>query len=283
MPNTIRTQQDLLNNIFKDGQPPNSITAQDMRDLVVSVPSLATTAPGVQGTTGAQGAAGAQGTNGVQGAAGAQGTTGAGVQGVQGTTGIQGELGVQGVQGTTGAGVQGVQGIQGNFGIQGVQGLVGPVSSQHGWKFYLDGQYTSGSPRSITAGTKTQVTINGALETIGHPPGLPDCWNIATNRLIPPALNGFGIVRFALTGATTHTQVSKIEFELDVGGTAGVIYKETLVFSRGQNQPQSFNIVMPLFCGADFVANGGILYITPEHSGTFWEFAITAVQIYTPA
>jgi len=237
MADTIRTPQDLLTNLFRDGQPPNSITAQDMRDLIVSVPSMATAAPGSQGTTGAQG-----------------------------TQGIQGAQGVQGIQGA-----------------QGIQGLVGPVSGQHGWKFYLDGQYTSGSPRSILAGTKTQVTIDGMLETTGHPIGLPDCWNIATNRLIASALNGFGIVRFALTGATTHNQVSKIEFELDAGGVAGVIYRETLVFSRGQNQPQSFNIVMPLFCGPDFIANGGILYITPEHTGTFWEFAITAVQIYTPA
>jgi hypothetical protein len=274
MPNTIRTQQDLLNNIFKDGQPPNSITAQDMRDFVVSVPSMATTAPGTQGTTGAQGAGGVQGL---------QGPSGFGTQGIQGVQGIQGDLGIQGTVGTSVQGIQGTQGIQGNFGVQGIQGLVGPVSSQHGWKFYLDGQYTQVSPRTITAGTKTQVTINGALETTGHPPGLPECWNIATNRLIPPALNGFGIVRFAFTAATTHNSVTKVEFELDAGGAAGVIFRETLVFSRGQSQPQSFNLIMPLFCGADFVANGGILYLTPEHTGDFWEFAVTAVQIYTPA
>lgn len=37
---TIRTQQDLLTNVFQDGQPANSITASDMRDLVESTPYL---------------------------------------------------------------------------------------------------------------------------------------------------------------------------------------------------------------------------------------------------
>jgi len=36
MANTIRTEADLLNNVFQDGQAPGSITAQDMRDLIVS-------------------------------------------------------------------------------------------------------------------------------------------------------------------------------------------------------------------------------------------------------
>lgn len=38
MTDTIRTQQDLLDNVFQDGQPANSISAQDVRDLIVSAP-----------------------------------------------------------------------------------------------------------------------------------------------------------------------------------------------------------------------------------------------------
>ena len=41
MADTIRTQQDLLDNLFRDGQPANSISAQDVRDLIVSAPHLA--------------------------------------------------------------------------------------------------------------------------------------------------------------------------------------------------------------------------------------------------
>ena len=34
MADTIRTEADLLDNLFQDGQPANSISAQDMRDFV---------------------------------------------------------------------------------------------------------------------------------------------------------------------------------------------------------------------------------------------------------
>jgi len=37
MADTIRTESDLLTNLFQNGQSANSITAQDMRDLIVSM------------------------------------------------------------------------------------------------------------------------------------------------------------------------------------------------------------------------------------------------------
>lgn len=37
MADTIRTQTDLLANLFQDGQSPGAITAQDIRDLIVSL------------------------------------------------------------------------------------------------------------------------------------------------------------------------------------------------------------------------------------------------------
>ena len=40
MVDTVRTETDLLTNTFQDGQPDDSITAQDMRDLVVSTKYL---------------------------------------------------------------------------------------------------------------------------------------------------------------------------------------------------------------------------------------------------
>ena len=39
MVDTVRTQTDLLTNLFQDGQAANAITAQDVRDLIVSMPA----------------------------------------------------------------------------------------------------------------------------------------------------------------------------------------------------------------------------------------------------
>lgn len=40
MVDTQRTRQDLLDNLFQDGQAVNSITAQDIRDLIVSIENI---------------------------------------------------------------------------------------------------------------------------------------------------------------------------------------------------------------------------------------------------
>lgn len=50
MADTVRTQSDLLANLFQDGQAAGSITAQDVRDLIVSLsPSFGSTS--MQGNT----------------------------------------------------------------------------------------------------------------------------------------------------------------------------------------------------------------------------------------
>lgn len=160
------------------------------------------------------------------------------------------------------------------------------VSSRYlanqGWEFVLDGTYTSGAPRAIAAGVRTQATIDGVLETSRHPTGA-QFWNTTTNKLIPNGLNNFGIVRFHIQAQSTAASVNRFEIELDAGGGAGVIFQETGVFAKGAGNPQNFNFTVLLFAGADFLANGGTFYITPLADATFWEFALTSVQVYGAA
>ena len=167
---------------------------------------------------------------------------------------------------------------------QDVRDLV--VSSRYlanqGWEFVLDSAYTSGSPRAIAAGIRTQVTIDGITETSAHPVG-SNFWNTTTNKLIPDGLNNFGIVRLAFTGQSTAASVNRFEVELDVNGAAGVIFQDTAVFAKGAANPQNFNFIIPLFSGADFQANGGTFYVTPLADATFHTFALTSVKIYGAA
>ncbi len=191
MTQTIRTIDELLNTIFADGQAVNSITPQDLRDLIISVQYL----------------------------------------------------------------------------------------SGHGWTFDLDGAYTSLAKKTITAGTRTQITIDGGIERIGHPQA-GAFWNTGTNKIIPSNLNDFGTVRVAFQGQSKVAAVNRFELELDVGGAFPIIYKQTGVFAKGAGVPQNFNFIIPLFAGADFMANGGSLYITPEADAEFWEHGITAIMNY---
>jgi hypothetical protein len=163
--------------------------------------------------------------------------------------------------------------------------VIGIGRAAGGWSFHLDGTYTLASPRTILAGVRTQVTIDGVLSDIGHPEVVHNgthFWNTTTNKVVPPKLNDFGFIRLAVTAKSTSAPSNYFDVELDTTtGTFPIIFKETMVFSKGSGVAQSFNIVMPLFAGPDFVTNGGKIYITPDSDATFWEHGLTAVQTYS--
>jgi hypothetical protein len=155
--------------------------------------------------------------------------------------------------------------------------------ANQGWDFHFDSEFTVGSPRTILAAARTQITIDGLTEMQGHPLPLQHFWDVATNKLVPNGVNNFGLVRIAMTAQSTAAPVNFFEIELDAGGAFPIIYQQTASFLKGFGNPQNFNFVIPLFAGADFQANGGTFYITPDSDATFWEFAITAAQIYGAA
>ena len=192
MVDVVRTETDLLANVFQDGQSVGSINPQDMRDLIVSTKYLHDT----------------------------------------------------------------------------------------GWNFVFDGTYTTGSRRTILSGVRTKVTIDGAVENVGHPTA-DVFWNTSTNKLVPSALNDFGIIRLAVRGSSPVAATNRFEIELDTGGTFPIIYEHTAVFAKGAGNDQAFNFVIPLFAGADFLANGGEFYITPDEDAEFWEFGLTSAKIYS--
>ena len=194
MADIIKLSTDLLDNSFQDGQANNSITANDIRDLVVSVPFL-----GV-----------------------------------------------------------------------------------NGWQFYLDGQYTIGARLAISAGVRTQLTIDGTFGILGHPVVTPAAWDVATNKIVPGTLGSFGFARIAITAASVGVSANSFEFELDIeSGDFPIIFQETAVFAKG-TADQSFNFSIPLFIGPDFLANGGTIFLTPLNDATFYQMGITVVQTYTP-
>jgi hypothetical protein len=158
-----------------------------------------------------------------------------------------------------------------------------PYLANQGWEFLFDSTYTVGSPRTILAAARTQMTIDGLAEATGHPGGVQGFWNTSTNKIEPSALNDFGLCRIAFTAQSTAASVNRFEVELDTAGAFPIIYQQTGVFAKGAGNPQSFNFIIPLFAGADFLANGGIVYITPEADATFWTFAITSVRLYGAA
>ena len=153
-----------------------------------------------------------------------------------------------------------------------------------GWEFHLDGQYTSIAPKTILAGIRTKVTIDGTLGDFGHPAlthGAGHFWDTVNNRVNATALNNFAFGRFAVTAQSVSASTNEFELEIDVGGGSfPIIFQETAVLHKGAGVDQHFNFIIPLFVGPDFLANGASAYITPLADMEFHTHALTIVRTY---
>jgi hypothetical protein len=169
-----------------------------------------------------------------------------------------------------------------------------------GWEFRFDSFYTSGSPLALTdiggAGTPEKITFsNNPGEDLRYPSTFPEIWNTVTDRLdISGFANGFGIIRVSCIASSPTASATHIEMLMDVGSdpigpppdtgtSSNLIYEDTRLFAKGNNVPQAFNWIVPLFGGSDFVANGGRLLLQ-SHGGdaSAWQLTLTAGAILVP-
>ena len=153
-----------------------------------------------------------------------------------------------------------------------------------GWEFHLDSQFTPASPRTILAGVRTQVTINGGLADFGHPAvnhAAGHFWDTTLNKVVATGLNNFAFGRFAVTAQSVSAPTNRFELEVDVvTGTFPIIYQETAVLAKGAGNDQSFNFTIPLFVGPDFLTNGAKAFITPLADMKFHTHALTIIRTY---
>lgn len=152
-----------------------------------------------------------------------------------------------------------------------------------GWEHIADSQYTSGSPRAITGDTRTQVTIDGlGTETNKDhlPAGITGMWDVGDNVLAPVTGGDFYMVRVQFRCSTTPPDAF-VDCELDIGGSLGVILKETKPLLRASSGVNTVVLSWPVFALDTFLANGGAIYVTPNEDTDFWDFSITIARVHS--
>ena len=80
------------------------------------------------------------------------------------------------------------------------------------------------------------------------------------------------------SGMLTVKTPAFFDFEIDIGGSLGVITSRTLSSSKGANTEQRYSVGIPVFTLATFVANGGEIYINSIDDGT--TVSIYDIQIF---
>jgi hypothetical protein len=132
-----------------------------------------------------------------------------------------------------------------------------------GWQQITDTTYTLSLPLSIATGVTGKI-LTGAVTKIDTqlPTGITTLWDEINHKLI--AVNNGDAFTLSLRFKAKMSVVNGyFDVGINIGGSLNVISKETLVFTRAQNTEQRFDIDLSYFTGTTFIANGGIIEVTP--------------------
>lgn len=157
---------------------------------------------------------------------------------------------------------------------------------QAGWVNVADGQYTPASPLSITANTKTQITIdgNGATTNRVYANGMhTDVWS--DNRFKPADIGECYTLRLTavLTQASSATGPFAL-FEADIGTdeVPFIAAAQPVPLVKGQGNPSVMTIAAPFFTLATFGLRGARLFVTPSVDVTLHSAAIFIQRTFKP-
>lgn len=153
------------------------------------------------------------------------------------------------------------------------------LNETHGWANYADSQYTSGSPLNVN-NTRTQITINGLAAGTNTDYSVADTIWWANNTFSPVVIGESYILRLSFK-AVPSTPSDKFDIELQID-TGNLIYVQTLEMNKGSGVEQRYSVVVPVYCLATFLANGGKFFINTVNNIDFYEFSILIQRLSIP-
>ena len=117
-----------------------------------------------------------------------------------------------------------------------------------GWNDIHDSLYTSGSPRAISSGTRTQIT-NNALDAQTDTTRLGALWSTVNNNFLINDLNALYLIRIncKITAAAAASSPYIALFELQSAAGSTVVAGQTVFIKGGSNVNHvSFPFVVPM-------------------------------------
>lgn len=152
------------------------------------------------------------------------------------------------------------------------------------WYRYVDGQFTQGSPKTVSASTKYKVTIdnlrtgpNAPLGGTGSVLGV-ELWDTVNNEITPE--NGLDVLMATLNfKCSTSGSDLYLDLEVDAGGTYKQVEK-TLVIPKGSGDTNNFSVDFPVYATGEYSANNPEIFITPASSTDFWDFDLYLTRVH---
>lgn len=149
-----------------------------------------------------------------------------------------------------------------------------------GWNDVADSQYTSGSPRAITASTRTLLT-NNALASQTDTTRLGAIWETADSRFNINDLNAVYIlnINMKVTAAAAAGTPYSLFIELESANGPTVIRAQNdFIKGGGTVNGKSFNF--PIYIGS-FINNQFLrIYVTPDTNINMYDVGFTIQRTY---
>lgn len=155
----------------------------------------------------------------------------------------------------------------------------GSTSRDTGWVSITDTTKTSGTPLSLIANTRTLLSLNADSVIEPHAPTgttASDFYNNTSKKLFGATEGDSYDLRITFTAdpATTNTNLF---WELDIGGSQGVIFEDSKPLLKGSAAERYVQII-PYFTLGTFQANGGDLYLEATSDTDIYDISALLVR-----
>jgi|PlaIllAssembly_1097288.scaffolds.fasta_scaffold00074_5 hypothetical protein len=139
------------------------------------------------------------------------------------------------------------------------------VYSFTGWEQITDTTYTVGSPLVILSGVTGKIQTGTVTKIQTQlPTGVATFWDATTDKLL--AVNNGDAFTLSLRFKAKMNVANGIcDIAINIGGTLNKISDETILFSKGSDVEQNFDIDLSYFTGSTFLANGGTIEVIPTN------------------
>ena len=128
-----------------------------------------------------------------------------------------------------------------------------------GWIQFSDTQYTQASPLTILANTRTVLPNNkGSVLNTNGPPGAENWLDL--NAFKPDSPGDFYVFRLSFVADPTLNNRNLV-LDLDIGGSQGIIWSQTIRLARGAGVDTRVSVTIPVYALNTFVVNGGLFNI----------------------
>ncbi len=117
----------------------------------------------------------------------------------------------------------------------------------------------------MAAGAYAVLPNDGQLLTIEDylPSGVNTFYNPTAGTLLPAEVGDYNIIVVRFTAVPANNN-EYLDFGIDIGGTIGIVFNETLFAPKNAGQASYFSYTCPGYSLDTFVANGGIPKIYPH-------------------